>query len=181
MKAPTEAKHRPERRCQSGSLRGAILLALRADQPREWDELHARAALAWWIAVRVSAHVPGRPWALAPTHSSTSAERRIAADSVLLGRPHKRIRPRDLHGRSASPCSACEIVWSGATQPCSAARHRRCQRRASMRCRVEWATKGSPRRSWVSSRRSWSEYLATVKSGTHHTHFRRIQTTAPMS
>ena len=54
-------------------------------------------------------------------------------------------------------------------------------RRASMRCRVECATNGCPSRICASSSRNGSSYFATEKSGTHHTHLRRIHTMAPTS
>lgn len=54
-------------------------------------------------------------------------------------------------------------------------------RLASIRCRVECATKGSPPRIRTSRSPSSLWYFSTEKSGTHQTHLRRIQTTAPTS
>lgn len=55
------------------------------------------------------------------------------------------------------------------------------QHRASIKWRVECATNGSPLRIWLSTASNKSRYLHTEKSGTHHTHLRRIQTIAPTS
>jgi len=52
-------------------------------------------------------------------------------------------------------------------------------RRASIRCRLEYAMNGSPLRIRLSSSASLSWYFSTGKCGTHQMHLRRIHTTAP--